>query len=106
MTSMQIIRNESGEPNEFLGEQIAYADGEPYSDMDDYYEYAVYRRAEDNYFVCVISQPLNIKLLKLKSRLWISLVLTQLQSSSMHILEYQSPLKFLISNMDKAINSS
>lgn len=53
MTSMQIIHNESGEPYEFLGEQIAYAEGEPYPDLDNYFEYAVYRRAEDNYFICV-----------------------------------------------------
>lgn len=61
MTSQQIIFDSNLEPLRFKGELLGYADGEPYPDMDNYHEYAVYRRDEDGYFVCVNYSTSEIK---------------------------------------------
>lgn len=48
----------------FIGRMLEQVEGEPYPDTDDYYEYEVYERYQDKYFVCVSHVTGEIKVVE------------------------------------------
>lgn len=48
----------------FIGHLLEQVEGEPYPDTDDFYEYEVYERYVDKYFVCVSQVTGEIKVVE------------------------------------------
>lgn len=64
MTSHQVLFDSNLEPFRFKGDLLGSAEGEPYPDMDNYHDYAVFRRDEDNYFICVNYSNYEMKIVE------------------------------------------
>lgn len=53
----------------FFGRLLDSVEGQPYSDLDDFHEYAVYEREKDKYFVCVNYSKGTIKCVESEKQL-------------------------------------